>query len=52
MRRAEDSRSCPKPYAIAPTKAKSVVVHAQATDPLTGKAGDKLACVNVSFVDF
>jgi hypothetical protein len=40
-----------KPFAIATERAKSVVVHAQATDPATGKAGDKLACIDVLFVD-
>lgn len=40
-----------KDFAVAPEKAKSVVVHANPTDPATGKAGDKLACVDVSFVD-
>jgi hypothetical protein len=40
-----------KPYAIATERAKSVVVHAQATDPATGKAGDKLACIDVTFTD-
>jgi hypothetical protein len=40
-----------KQFAIAPEKAKSVVVHANPTDPATGKAGDKLACVDVSFID-
>jgi hypothetical protein len=40
-----------KDFAVAAAKAKSVVVHANATDPATGKAGDKLACVDVSFFD-
>jgi hypothetical protein len=40
-----------KAYAVAPEKAKSVVVHANPTDPATGKAGDKLACVDVSFTE-
>lgn len=40
-----------KEYAVAAEKAKSVVVHANATDPATGKAGDKLACVDVTFVE-
>jgi len=40
-----------KPFSIATERAKSVVVHAQATDPATGKAGDKLACTDVAFVD-
>jgi hypothetical protein len=40
-----------KPYAVAAEKAKSVVVHANPTDPTTGKAGDKLACVDVAFVE-
>lgn len=38
-----------KPYAVATARARSVVVHAKATDPATGKAGDKLACVDVRF---
>jgi hypothetical protein len=40
-----------KEYAVAVEKAKSVVVHANPTDPATGKAGDKLACVDVGFID-
>lgn len=40
-----------KEYAVAAAKAKSVVVHANPTDPATGKAGDKLACVDVAFIE-
>lgn len=40
-----------KPWAVETSRARSVVVHAMATDAATGKAGDKLACVDVSFSD-
>lgn len=38
-----------RPYGVDPARAKSVVVHANETDPATGKAGDKLACVDLTF---
>ena len=35
--------------AIREDEAKSIVVHADKTDPSTGKAGAKLACIDLTF---
>jgi Cu-Zn family superoxide dismutase len=40
-----------KPFPLRVEEVKSVVVHAQATDPATGKAGPKLACIDVKVTD-
>jgi Cu/Zn superoxide dismutase len=37
------------PFEIAPGSARSVVVHANATQPSTGNAGGRIACLPVAF---
>jgi Cu/Zn superoxide dismutase len=39
------------PYAIREAEAKAIVVHADPTDHTTGKAGAKLACIDLVFDD-
>jgi Cu/Zn superoxide dismutase len=41
------SRGVLKKVALRPEQARSIVVHAQSTDPATGKAGPKLACIDL-----